>query len=218
MRKRRRRKKENGEGKGPKSFQSLIGFNRPSYKYASQIHDRRRKGEAVREKGGSNNFNRPSYKYATQISERRSEGEEDSRPPRVMGSRGHGNSGKSDIGGENGFGKVDSIYDIDVIDDLVSRNFERDHESGDYDSHTYDSGDPVSREHDRDYESSVPDHRNSEGDGAELTDGFEVEFGDWLSKFGVDRTTQSPPRRRRLTSDQEVKSVASPTSLFLIYS
>ena len=55
---RRRRKKENG--KGPKSFQSLIGFDRPSYKYASQISERRRKGVAA---GGGKGFgSRPSYK------------------------------------------------------------------------------------------------------------------------------------------------------------
>ena len=206
MRRRRRRKKENVEGKGPKSFQSLIGFDRPSYKYASQISERRRKGESVREEGGGKGgFDRPSYKYASQISERRSDGEKTSR--RHLN---RGNGGKSDIRRENVFRKVVSAsHDID---DLVSRNFERDHESGDFDSLIYDNGDPVvSREHDRDYESRVTDYRGLEGDAAaeRLTDGFEVEFGDWLSKFGVDRTTQSPPRRRRLTSeDQEVRLAA----------
>ena len=187
MRRRRRRKKENAEGKGPKSFQSLIGFDRPSYKYASQI------------------------------SERRSDGEEASR--RHLNNRGNGS--KSDIRRENVFRKVVSASRD--IDDLVSRNFERDHEGGDYDSQIYDSGgDPVSREHDRDYESRVTDYyRGLEGDASaaeeRLTDGFEVEFGDWLSKFGVDRTTQSPPRRRRLTSEDQESELFASQIFLLIY-
>ena len=203
MRKRRRRKKENEEGDSPKSFESLIGFNRPSYKYASQITERRRKGEAAREEGGSKGFDRPSYKYASQISERRSDGEADSRHSKLKaGSQRHGNGGKSDIRGEKVFRKVDSAYESE---DYVSRKYERDYESNDFQSHIHDSGDPVSRNLDRDHESGNPDHRVE----AELTDSFEVEFGDWLSKFGVDRTTQSPPRRRRLTSeDQEVRLAA----------
>ena len=270
MRKRRRRKKENGEGDSPKSFESLIGFNRPSYKYASQITERRRKGEAAREEGGSKGFDRPSYKYASQISERRSDGEADSRHLKLKaGSQRHGNGGKSDIQGKKVFRKVDSAYDSDgrkyerdyergdyesriyesgdpvsrkhdrdhesgnsdyrslrhgnggksdirgekvfrkvdsayESEDYVSRKYERDYESNDFQSHIHDSGDPVSRNLDRDHESGNPDHRVE----AELTDSFEVEFGDWLSKFGVDRTTQSPPRRRRLTSDQGGNSMA----------
>ena len=113
-----------------------------------------------------------------------------------------GNSGsRKDIGEKTSL-EVNTNHDIEVIDELVSRNFERDHEGGDYDSLTYEGGVPISRGHDSDY-----DYHSLEGGTSaaeELTDGFEVEFGDWLSKFGVDRTTQSPPRRRRLTLDHEV--------------
>ena len=85
----------------------------------------------------------------------------------------------------------------------------------------YRSGESVSRNSGREYHADFRDDvdigdydtrnfdtvsRNFEEE-AEVTDSFDVEFGDWLSKFGVDRA--SPPRRRRLISDQGLVFISS---------